>query len=79
MIVFGTKDGTFQDLRVGNDLGIAFEAGTDFMVTNRMGLFADVKKALLRPDTHGTFMGNPVVGKARLDPWAFSGGMSFHF
>lgn len=79
MIVFDTADGAFQDLRVDNDLGAAFEAGTDIMITNRVGLFADVKKALLRPNAYGTFMGDDVVGKARLDPWAFSGGMAFHF
>ena len=79
MIVFGTKDGAFQDLRVGNDFGAAFEAGSDFMVNKRVGIFADVKKALLRPDTSGTFAGSPVEGKTRLDPWAFTGGMAFHF
>jgi len=79
MIVFGTKDGAFENLRVDNDLGAAFEAGTDFMITNRVGIFADVKKVLLRPEAHGTFMGDQVEGKTRLDPWAFSGGMAFHF
>jgi len=79
MIVFNTKDGAFGNLKVGNDLAPAFEAGTDIMVTNRWGLFADVKKALLRPRTSGLFMGASVEGKTRLDPWAFSGGASFHF
>jgi len=79
MIVFNTKDGAFQDLRVSNDFGPAFEAGTDIMVNNRWGLFADVKKALLRPTAYGTYAGMSVVGKTRLDPWAFSGGASFHF
>ena len=49
MLVFGTKDGAFQDLRVDDDLGLAFEAGSDFMVTDSFGIFADVKKAMLRP------------------------------
>lgn len=79
MIVFGTKDGAFEDLEVGNDFGLAFEAGTDFMVTERWGLFVDVKHALLRPTATGTFMGAPVVGQTRLDPWAFSGGVTFRF
>lgn len=78
MIVFGTKDGAFQDLKVKNDLGWAFEAGTDLMISNRVAIFADVKKALLRPVTTGVFMGSDVVGKTRLDPWAFSGGIALH-
>lgn len=79
MIVFGTEDGAFEDLEVENDFGLAFEAGTDFMVTERWGLFVDVKHALLRPTATGTFMGAPVVGETRLDPWAFSGGVTFRF
>jgi len=79
MIVFGTKDGAFQNLRVNDDIGLAFEAGTEVMVNQRMAIFADVKKAMLRPTAFGTFAGLPVVGKTRLDPWAFSGGLAFHF
>ena len=79
LIVFNTKDGAFQDLKVHNDLGPAFEAGTDIMINNRWGIFADVKKALLRPTAYGSYAGMAVVGKTRLDPWAFSGGAAFHF
>jgi outer membrane protein len=79
MIVFGTEDGAFQDLEVGNDLGWVFEAGSDFMITSRWSLFAEAKKALLRPTATGTFAGAPVVGKTRLDPWAFTIGGAFRF
>jgi outer membrane protein len=79
MIVFDTKDGAFRNLKVNNDLGPAFEAGTDIMINDRWAIFADVKKALLRPKAFGTYQGLPVEGKTRLDPWAFSGGVSFHF
>ncbi|HEY0325100.1 MAG TPA: OmpW family outer membrane protein [Allosphingosinicella sp.] len=79
MIVFGTEDGAFQDLEVENDFGFAFEAGSDFMITERFGLFVDVKHALLRPTATGTFNGLAVVGETRLDPWAFSAGAVFRF
>ncbi len=79
MITFATKDGAFSNLKVGDDLAPAFEVGTDVMVANKLGLFMDVKKALLRPTAYGTFQGNTVVGKTRLDPWVFSGGVAFHF
>jgi outer membrane protein W len=42
-------------------------------------MFVDVKKALLRPRSTGIFEGMPVVGKTRLDPWAFTAGAAFHF
>ena len=79
MIVFGTEDGAFQDLDVGNDLGLAFEAGSDLMISQRWGVFAEVKKAPLRPVATGTFNGLPVVGHTKLDPWAFTIGGAFHF
>lgn len=79
MIVFDTKDGAFQNLKVDDDLGFAFEAGTELMVTNKMGIFLDAKKALLRPKAYGSFGGAPVEGRTRLDPWALTGGISFHF
>jgi outer membrane protein len=79
MIVFGTKDGAFQKLKVDNDLAPAFEAGTDIMVSRQWGLVLDVKKALLRPKAYGVFAGMPVVGQTRLDPWAFTGGVAYHF
>lgn len=79
MIVFDTKDAAFSGLEVDNDLGFAFEAGAEIMFQKNPGLFLDVKKALLRPEARGTFMGMDVVGQTRLDPWALSGGVSFHF
>ena len=59
MIVFGTKDGAFDDLEVDNDLALAFEAGTDIMINSQWAIFADVKKALLRPKAYGTFAAHP--------------------
>lgn len=77
MITFDTEDGAFGDLEVENDLGFAFEAGIDFPFDDRLSLFLDAKKALLRPKATGTFMGAPVVGETRLDPWALTAGVSF--
>lgn len=79
MIVFDTNDGAFQDLEVENDLALAFEAGTDIMIGRKWGLFLDIKKAMLRPKATGTFQGAPVEVSAKLDPWVFSGGVSFRF
>lgn len=78
MIVFKTEDGAFKNLRVGNDLGWAVEAGTDLMINRHWGMFIDFKKAGLRPRATGTFNGVPVVGKTRLDPRAISGGVVLH-
>ena len=79
MIIFSTKDAAFQNVRIANDLAPALEAGTDIMIGRRVGLFVDAKKAFLRTTATGTFGGAPVVGKVRLDPWAFTAGVSVHF
>ena len=77
MIVFDTQDGAFTNLEVDNDLGFAFEAGVDFPLSAGTSMFIDAKKALLRPVATGSFQGAPVVGQTRLDPWAFTAGVSF--
>ncbi len=79
MIVFDTDDGAFGDLEVDNDLSFAYEAGVEVALSSSTGLFVDAKRALLRPETRGTFGGNTVVGQTRLDPWAFTAGFSFRF
>jgi outer membrane protein len=79
MVVFDTEDGAFGDLEVENDLGWAFEAGADFMISQRWSLFVEAKKAMLRPTATGTFNGLPVVGETRLDPWAFTAGAAVRF
>lgn len=79
MIVFGTEDGAFSNLEVDNDLGLAFEAGVDFRISDGLGLFVDAKKTFLRPEARGTFDGDDVVGHTTLDPWAFTTGLSISF
>lgn len=79
MIIFSAKDAAFQNVKIDNDLSPALEAGTDVMLTKRYGLFIEVKKAWLRTTANGTFGGAPVVGKVKLDPWAFSAGAVFRF
>jgi outer membrane protein len=79
MIIFSTKDAAFQNVHIANDLAPALEGGTDVMIGRSIGFFVDAKKAFLRTTATGTFGGAPVVGKVRLDPWAFTGGISVHF
>jgi outer membrane protein len=79
MIIFSTKDAAVQNVHIANDLAPALEGGTDIMIGRRVGIFVDAKKAFLRTTATGTFGGAPVVGKVRLDPWAFTGGITVHF
>lgn len=79
MIVFDADDGAFENVEIDNDIGPAFEVGADIMLTKKHGLFVEVKKAFLRTDARGTFMGAPVDARAKLDPWAFSIGGVIRF
>lgn len=79
MFVFDADDGAFEDVEIDEDIGPVVEAGADFMLNERYGLFLDVKKAFLRTDARGTFGGAPVTARAKLDPWAFSAGAVFRF
>lgn len=79
MFVFDTEDGAFGDLEVGEDTGFAFELGVNMPVNDKFGVFFDAKRAYLRPVSTGTFMGMDVRGETKLDPWAFTGGVSFNF
>lgn len=79
MVVFSTKDGSMQNLKLSDIVGPAVEGGANIMLAPQYGIFLDVKKALLRPSTSGTFAGLPATGRARIDPWVFSAGATFKF
>ncbi|MGZ8281521.1 MAG: OmpW/AlkL family protein [Allosphingosinicella sp.] len=79
MIVFSTEDAAFQDVEIDNDLSPAVEVGADIMVAPNWGFFVEAKRAWLRTEARGTFAGAPVVADIHLDPWAFSGGLTFRF
>lgn len=79
MIIFDADDGLMQDVKLNNDLGPAFEVGSDIMFSDRMGLFIDLKKAMLRTTVTGTFGGAPAEAKSKLDPVVVSGGFTMKF
>ena len=79
LLIFSTEDGAFQDVEVDNDLGPVIEAGADIMLSERYGLFVDVKKAFLRTQARGTFGGAPVVSDFKMDPLAVSVGGVIRF
>ena len=79
MLVMDVDAGALQDAHVRNDLAPAVEVGAEFKVAKNYGLFVEAKKAFLRTEARGTFMGAPVQSNIRLDPWAVSAGATIHF
>lgn len=79
MIIFSTKDGSFRDVTIEDDLAPALGAGANVMVGPKLGLFADVKKAFLRTTARGTFNGTPLEADVGLDPWVVTTGATIRF
>jgi outer membrane protein len=79
MYVFDNNDGLLGDLKVKNTVGVAFQAGADFMINRNWGVFVDVKKALLRTTATGFLGTYPVRADVKLDPLVLSGGLTYRF
>jgi outer membrane protein len=80
MIVFSSTDaGVLSNVRMTNDLAPAVEAGADFMLTDRYGLYVEAKKAWLETKATGSLSGAPVVGKAPIAPLVLTLGAVFQF
>lgn len=68
------------DLRISNRIAPAIQFGFDYMLDRHWGLNFDVKKLWLRPNYSATVNGTiPVAGRANIDPWLVSGGITYKF
>ncbi|MDA9482255.1 membrane protein [Bradyrhizobium sp. CCBAU 11445] len=68
------------DLRISNQFGAAVQFGFDYMLDRNWGLNFDVKKLWLRPEYSATVNNSiPVTGRANIDPWLVSGGVTYKF
>jgi outer membrane protein len=79
MYVFDDKDGIMGDLKIGHTVGFAVQIGADYMITDRWGIFVDVKKAILRTDATGSLGVAPVSADIKLDPLVVHTGVTFRF
>jgi outer membrane protein len=79
MYVFDEKDGIMNTLRVEHTAGFAFQAGANYMFTDRWGMFVDVKKAILRTEASGSLGGAPIAADIKLDPLVVHSGVTFRF
>jgi outer membrane protein len=79
LFVFGNSDGAVTDLRVKPAIGFAVQAGAEFMLTDKWGVFVDVKKAYLRTEATGSLGGAPIRAKVKLDPLVLHTGVTYRF
>lgn len=79
MIIFGSKDGLVQDLKVEHALGVTGQIGFNYMINESWGAFVDVKKVFLKTRTTGSMGGVPIRGTVTLDPLVVHTGLTYRF
>jgi outer membrane protein len=79
MYVFSTTDAAINNLDVKNAFGAAAQVGVDMMFTNHWGMIFDLKKAYLRTEATGSFLGAPVKADLKLDPVVLNSGVTYRF
>ncbi|WP_456849785.1 OmpW/AlkL family protein [Bradyrhizobium sp. USDA 4504] len=68
------------DLHISNQFGAAVQFGFDYMLDRHWGLNFDVKKLWLRPNYSATVNNAiAVTGRANIDTWLVSGGITYKF
>jgi outer membrane protein len=60
-------------------MGVAFQVGADYMITDNWGVFVDVKKAILRTEATGFLGPAPIRADVKLDPLVLHTGVTYRF
>jgi outer membrane protein len=79
MHVFDETDGLMGSLSLDNAMGVAFQVGADYMITDHWGIFVDVKKAILRTQATGYLGPAPIRAEVKLDPLVLHTGVTLRF
>lgn len=79
MHVFSTADAVVTDLAVASAYGPVLQAGIDFHLNERAGLFVDVKRYWISTEASGTLGVTPITADATVNPWVLSTGVGIRF
>lgn len=79
MHIFDTDDRALTDVEVDDDIGPLVQAGAEYWIGERWGIFADVKKGWLRSRATGSLGGAPIEADIKLDPFVLNAGVAFRF
>lgn len=77
--MISNSDSALNNFRVRSNVGFALQAGTEYMIDNHWGVYADVKHVWLRTTAAGNLGGAPVTAKVTLDPTIVSAGVAYRF
>jgi outer membrane protein len=79
MHVFGLADGAVTDMNVASATGPVLQAGIDFHLNERAGLYVDVKRFWISTNASGSLGGTPITAEATVNPWVFSAGVAIRY
>jgi outer membrane protein len=80
--VLKEHDGFIKDVKVDNGLGTVFQAGVQYDMDSRSGVFFDVKKLFVKTTVTGNcpdLGGAPVTADVRFNPVAVHAGVFYRF
>lgn len=81
-LVLRSKDGALQQLESSNGWGYDLQAGFEYALSSRYGLFFDVKKIFVDTQARGVmpaFGTTPLTADIKLAPWCYHAGLSISF
>jgi outer membrane protein len=79
MFVFKDDDAAATNLEVDNAVGPAVQAGAEWMINERFGLFLDYKRAWLDTSASGNLGPMPFTAEIQVDPSVLHGGVAIRF
>lgn len=77
--IWSTQDGLATDLKIHDAHGPVIQAGVEFDLGDRFGIYVDAKKAFWSAKASGFLGPNKVTAEAELDPVILSGGALLRF
>lgn len=80
LIVFKKHDEAIKSLMAHNDFSPITQAGADYMLNKKWGVFADCRQTWLTTDVHGSLEGAvPAKAHIKLYPTVVSAGVTYRF
>lgn len=77
--IWSTEDRLAENLEISDSHGPVLQAGVEYSVNQRLGLYFDAKKAFWSADASGLLGGARVTAEAELDPVIIQAGAFFRF
>lgn len=78
----GALAATHDRFSIASNAGLALQVGFDYMIDRHWGVNVDVKKIFLRSNfrySDSTGVNAPITGRATIDPWLISAGVTYKF